>query len=152
MVKIWMQSEKEHQAYDQETGFVSPETVEKHLKAISGDPISVNLVATEKDKVIGLCALKANTTDPIFENQVEWHMDGLLIDPKHRNKGIGKQLHEKALQELKKFPKKMTHDAHITLTVHPKNKKAIEFHKKNGYEKLHPKNLRETLMHRKIFK
>lgn len=152
MTRIWMKSEKEHQEYDQETGFISPKTIEEHLTALSGDPLSLNLVATEKGKVVGLCALRANTTEPRFENKIEWHMDGLLIHPEHQGKGIGKKLHEQAIRELKKFPKKMTHDAHITLTVHPKNKKAIAFHEKNGYEKLCPKNLNEVIMHRKLFK
>ena len=152
MDRIWLQSEKEHQEYDQEKGFVSPEVIEDHLKSLSRDPLSLNLVALEKNEVIGLCSVKANTTETIFDNPIEWHLDGLLIHSKHRNKGIGKKLHEKTLQELKKFPEKMTRDAHITLTVHPKNKKAIEFHKKNGYEILYPKNPRESIMHRKIFK
>lgn len=86
--------------------------------------------------------INADNTYGIFENNVligkvgfindsgkEWHVDGLILDSKFRNKGYGKKLFSYALES---FIKKV-HPDKISLYVYPQNSAAITLYLRNGF-------------------
>lgn len=84
-------------------------------------------VAKTSNKIIGFVAFQSKTQ----EN--EWcgkciELEQIYIKPSHANKGIGKKLLQKVREESEK------RKANIRLMMSPKNKNALQFYTKQGFE------------------
>ena len=92
--------------------FISKEYWENNYEYVKKVlPDSEIYVYTNKNKIEGFIGINNN------------YIEGLFIDTNSQNKGIGTTLLNKVKREKKR----------LTLNVYKKNKKAINFYKKNGF-------------------
>ena len=88
-------------------------TFEQHVKFVSSKPYQKWYIITNNKIRMG--SIYLSKQDEI----------GIFIEKKYQNKGIGKRA---IIELMKKNPKKR-----FLANVSPKNKKSIEFFKKNGF-------------------
>ncbi|MFC2154594.1 GNAT family N-acetyltransferase [Candidatus Altiarchaeota archaeon] len=91
-------------------------------------------VAEKDGKVIGHCIVRIKDIPPIYEVDREAWVDEIVVKKEFRGKGAGKKLLAASEQWAKERGLK-----ELSLTVHSKNKKAIESYTKNGLHQHHIK-------------
>ncbi len=108
-----------------------PETYYKAFKFIKDDPNNELVVATIDKHITGFMQI---TFIPYLTYQGRWRalIEGVRVNKAYRNRGIGKQLFQWAIQRAKHRKCHL-----IQLTTDKKRPKAIEFYENLGFIQSH---------------
>jgi ribosomal protein S18 acetylase RimI-like enzyme len=104
---------------------ISVEIVKEHYFEMKESKVYESYVFEEQNEILGFISLVFYRT--IFHKVGTALINELIVKNKFRNKGIGRALLEKAIDEAKR-----RNMDEIEVGVMIENKKAIEFYKRNG--------------------
>lgn len=136
IVELWWDMMQYHKKYQEKIYKPKPrkkfdKIVTSKIKKDLKKQDTILLVAEEKE-IIGFILAKTEKEEyKRFKHDLRGYVGELIVKKENRNKGTGKALLQKALQELKKKG--------VTLTdiyVDKRNKRAIKLYEKTGFKKV----------------
>ena len=142
LVTLWWQMHTSHYQYDKAYYKLAPKkkacaAARKHLKEMISSKNAVVLVAEESATLLG--SLLAHVVDrpPVFPPQKRVLLDSVIVDEKHRGKGIYSKL-QKRLDKIAKDKGAIYIELYVD-TSSP----VVEIYKRKGYSPRHLKMVKK---------
>jgi ribosomal protein S18 acetylase RimI-like enzyme len=120
---------KEYEQYDKgyfKLGRLKEEQIREFFLGSINSENCRTAICVEDDRMLGYVTFSVKNREPFYEIRRVGYISGVMVDEKHRNKGVGKLL----LNEAKKWFKKKKL-RYFYLETSAKNKLGIEFYERN---------------------
>ena len=131
--RLWMQSAEEHTSHDKvyETSPGAEKTMRRFLADVANNSYSFLFVAAAGDRTVGFVSGELRQGSPTFLPKTWASVDDVFVEPKHRNRGMGRAL----LKSVQSWAQERGADG-ISLQVAAANSRGRKFYEDLGFREV----------------
>jgi GNAT superfamily N-acetyltransferase len=142
LVSLWWQMHTSHYQYDKAYYKLAAKrkacaASRKHLKEMISNKNAVFLVAEENDTLLGSLLAHIVNRPPVFPPQKRALLDNVVVDEKHRGKGIYSKL-QKRFDKIAKDKGAIYIELNVDISS-----SVVEIYKRKGYSARHLKMIKK---------